>query len=64
MFNEPVRPNLYVKPSLNDDFEKWLKNKSNEITVLPEGFTNFPDGKLPIARVQVKPLDIEKYNAE
>ncbi|QNX02770.1 hypothetical protein IC798_05390 [Acinetobacter seifertii] len=64
MFNEPVRPNLYVKPSVNDDVEKWLKNKSNEITVLPEGFTNFPDGKLPIARVQVKPLDIEKYNAE
>lgn len=64
MFDETIRPNLYVKPSLNDDVEKWLKNKSNEITVLAEGFTNFPDGKLPIARVQVKPLDIEKYNAE
>lgn len=64
MFDEAIRPNLYVKPSLNDDVEKWLENKRNKINVLPEGFTNFPDGKLPIARVQVKPLDIEKYNAE
>lgn len=64
MFDEIDLPYLYVKPSLNEDVEKWLKNKSNQITVLPQGFTNFPDGKLPIARVQVKPLDIEKYNAE
>lgn len=64
MFDEEIRPNLYVKPSLNDDVKKWLKNKRNKITVLPEGFTNFPDGKLPLARVEVKPLDIEKYNAE
>lgn len=64
MFDEDIRPNLYVKPSLIDDVKKWLKNKRNKITVLPEGFTNFPDGKLPLARVEVKPLDIEKYNAE
>lgn len=64
MFNESVRPNLYVKPSLNDEVEKWLKNKGNEITLLEPGFTKFPDGKIPKERVQVKPLDIEKYNAE
>ncbi|MDH2620916.1 hypothetical protein QDT42_10205 [Acinetobacter baumannii] len=64
MFNEPVRPNLYVKPSLNDEVEKWLKNTGNEITLLEPGFTKFPDGKIPKERVHVKPLDIEKYNAE
>ncbi|HAV5474063.1 TPA: hypothetical protein JI092_12085 [Acinetobacter baumannii] len=64
MFDETIRPNLYVKPSLNEEVEKWLKNKSNEITVLEPGFTKFPDGKIPKERVQVKPLDIEKFNAE
>lgn len=64
MFDEAIRPNLYVKPSLNDEVEKWLKNKSNEITLLEPGFTKFPDGKIPKERVQVKQLDIEKYNAE
>ncbi|WP_127493119.1 hypothetical protein [Acinetobacter calcoaceticus] len=64
MFDEIDLPYLYVKPSLNDDVEKWLKNESNKITVLEPGFTKFPDGKIPKERVQVKPLDIEKYNAE
>ncbi|WP_151789125.1 hypothetical protein [Acinetobacter seifertii] len=64
MFDETIRPNLYVKPNLNEAVEQWLKIKGNIITLLEPGFTNFPDGNIPKERVQVKPLDIEKYNAE
>lgn len=64
MFDETIRPNLYVKPNLNNAVEEWLKIKGNIITLLEPGFTNFPDGNIPKERVQVKPLDIEKYNAE
>ncbi|KRI46502.1 hypothetical protein APC42_17405 [Acinetobacter pittii] len=64
MFDETIRPNLYVKPNLNNAVEEWLKIKGNIITILKPGFTNFPDGNIPKERVQVKPLDIEKYNAD
>lgn len=64
MFDEAIRPNLYVKPNLNEAVEQWLKIKGNIITLLEPGFTNFPDGNIPKQRVPVKQLDIEKYNAE
>lgn len=60
-FYDPV--NIVPKHSLNDDVEKWLKDKSNKITELPMGFTHFKDGKIPMQKQPVKPLDIEKYNA-
>ena len=52
------------KPDLNAEVEKWLKNESNKITVLPFGFTHFKDGNIPMSKKPVQQLDIEKYNAE
>ena len=60
-FYDPV--NILPKHSLNDDVEKWLKNEGNKITELPIGFTHFKDGKIPMQKQPVKPLDVEKYNA-
>lgn len=57
-------PIIQIKPNLNDEVEKWLKDKSNKITELPFGFSNFPDGKIPMHKRPVQQLDIEKYNAE
>ena len=60
-FYDPV--NIVPKHSLNDDVEKWLKKEGNKITELPIGFTHFKDGKIPMQKQPVKPLDVEKYNA-
>ncbi|MDF2419213.1 hypothetical protein GWP85_17115 [Acinetobacter beijerinckii] len=57
-------PILRIKSDLNDEVEKWLKDKSNKITELDFGFSNFPDGKIPYSKAPVQQLDIEKYNAE
>lgn len=61
-FYEP--PRTHTKPDLNADVEKWLEDKSNKVTELPFGFSNFPDGKIPMCKRPVQQLDIEKYNAE
>ena len=57
-------PVIQIKPNLNDEVEKWLADKSNKITELEFGFSNFPDGKIPMCKRPVQQLDIEKYNAE
>lgn len=33
---------------LNNEVEAWLAK--NQITELPMGFSNFPDGRLPVAK--------------
>lgn len=60
-YNPPVQ---HIKPDLNDEVEKWLKNKSNKITELEFGFSHFRDGKIPMSKRPFQKLDIEKYNAE
>lgn len=57
-------PVIRIKPNLNDEVEKWLKDKSNKITELEFGFSHFRDGKIPMSKRPVQKLDIEKYNAE
>jgi len=60
-FYDPV--SKIIKPDLNADVEAWLA-KGNQITELPFGHSNFKDGNIPQAKAPVKPLDVEKYNAE
>lgn len=60
-FYDPV--SKIIKPDLNADVEAWLA-QGNQITELPFGHTHFKDGNIPQAKAPVKPLDIEKYNAE
>ena len=59
-FYDPV--NIVPKHSLNTDVEAWI-DAGNQVTELPIGFTHFKDGKIPMQKQPVKPLDIEKYNA-
>lgn len=53
-----------IKPDLNAEVEKWLKDKSNKITEIPFGHSEFKDGKIPYSKAPVQQLDIDKYNAE
>jgi len=60
-FYDPV--SKIIKPDLNADVDAWLA-KGHQITELPFGHSNFKDGNIPQAKSTIKPLDIEKYNAE
>ena len=60
-FYDPV--SKIIKPNLNADVEAWLA-QGNQIIELPFGHSNFKDGNIPQAKSTIKPLDIEKYNAE
>lgn len=61
-FYDPV--SKVIKPDLNAEVEKWLKDKSNKITEIPFGHSEFKDGIIPYSKAPVQQLDIEKYNAE
>ncbi|WP_336916622.1 hypothetical protein [Acinetobacter modestus] len=52
-----------IKPDYAEAVAAWEK-AGNKITELPFGHSNFKDGSIPKEETTIKPLDIEKYNAE